>query len=215
MSPRSAESRPRRGVLLDRDGTLVDFVRDADLGVVTPAFHPRQLRLLPGVIAGLCRLQAAGFALAIATNQPGAAKGELPREAIARTNAALLDLLAGHGIVVAALEVCLHHPRGGASGDASLVTPCNCRKPAAGMLERIVGRLGLDRAGSFMIGDSAVDLAAARAAGLRPALLMQPGRCELCPLREPATPSTPDGHASAPPLAAARFDDLADLVIGA
>jgi len=29
-----------RGIVLDRDGTLIDVVRDADLGVITPAFHP-------------------------------------------------------------------------------------------------------------------------------------------------------------------------------
>ena len=33
-----------RLIVVERDGTLVDFVRDEELGVVTPAFHPEQLR---------------------------------------------------------------------------------------------------------------------------------------------------------------------------
>ena len=66
-----------RLVVFDRDGTLVDFHRDAELGVVTPAFHPSQLRFQPGAFAALRLLAAAGHRIAIATNQPGAAKGEL------------------------------------------------------------------------------------------------------------------------------------------
>ena len=54
-----------KGVLLDRDGTLIDFHRDAELGAVVSAFHPDQLRLLPGVVAGLAALRDAGFTLAI------------------------------------------------------------------------------------------------------------------------------------------------------
>ena len=63
-----------RGVVLDRDGTLIDFYRDPELGVVTPAFHPDHVRFLPGVIDGLSILRDAGYAFAIATNQPHAAK---------------------------------------------------------------------------------------------------------------------------------------------
>ena len=79
----------RKGVILDRDGTIVDVVRDAETGTISAAFHPSHLRLLPGVIGGLRALAGAGYALGIATNQPGAAKGQLPREAIERT----LDVL--------------------------------------------------------------------------------------------------------------------------
>lgn len=206
----------RRGVVLDRDGTLVDFVRDAELGVVTPAFHPSQLRLLPGVVAGLARLQAAGYALAIATNQPGAAKGELARAAILGTNDALAALLAGHGLRIEAFEVCLHHPEGGPGGEAELVCACECRKPRPGMLDRIVATLGLDRATSWMLGDAAMDVAAARAAGLRAGLVMQPGRCELCPLRDAPVPGVDGAWPTGvlrPDLAEARLDVLAERVV--
>ena len=85
----------RPGVVLDRDGTLIDFVRDVELGVVTPAFHPDQLRVMPGVVEGLRALVDAGRVLAIATNQPGAAKGQITEAAIDRTMAALVARLAG------------------------------------------------------------------------------------------------------------------------
>ena len=54
-------------VLLDRDGTLI---RDV------PFLHdPARVELMPGVGKGLAALQAAGFALAIVTNQQGIGLG--------------------------------------------------------------------------------------------------------------------------------------------
>lgn len=176
----------RRGVVLDRDGTLIDFHRDEELGAVVSAFHPSQLRILPGVVEGLRALVDAGFVLAIATNQPGAAKGQVSRAAIERTNEALVAMLANLGAPIAEVAVCWHHPTGGPGGDASLVGACACRKPAPGLLLELVASLDLDPSASWMIGDALVDVAAARAAGFHAALLWDPGRCAACPLRETA-----------------------------
>jgi D-glycero-D-manno-heptose 1,7-bisphosphate phosphatase len=52
----------RRFVALDRDGTLIEerpYLSD-----------PAQVRLLPNAAAGLRTLRAAGFELALVTNQP-------------------------------------------------------------------------------------------------------------------------------------------------
>jgi D-glycero-D-manno-heptose 1,7-bisphosphate phosphatase len=196
-----------RGIILDRDGTLVDFHRDAELGAVVSAFHPDQLRLLPGVIEGLRRLADAGFVLAMATNQPGAAKGQIPRGAIARTNEALVKMLADHGVTIAAVAVCMHHPEGGPGGDPTLACACNCRKPAPGMLLDLARDLDLDTARSWMVGDGAVDVEAARRAGMRAGLLLDTKRCELCPLK--------GAGAIAPDLIEARFDRLAAAICAA
>lgn len=192
----------RRGVLLDRDGTLVDFVRDPELGVVTPAFHPSQLRLLPGVLSGLGELVHAGYVLALATNQPGAAKGELSRAAIEATTSALVERLRERGLPIAATRICLHHPEGGDGGDASLVRVCDCRKPAPGMFVELLSELGLDAASSWAVGDTPTDVLAAERAGLRSALVAPIGRCELCPMRE-----LPD-YGARPTLHRPRFDEL-------
>jgi len=170
--------------ILDRDGTLIDLVRDEETGAIVTAFHPAQLRLLPGVVEGLRALAGAGFVLAMATNQPGPAKGQISRAAVARTNAALLALLDAQGVSIAGVEVCEHHPEGGPGGDPSLVLTCDCRKPRPGMLRSLLARLGGDPARSWAIGDSPADLEAGRAAGLRTALLLPRSRCELCPLRD-------------------------------
>jgi D-glycero-D-manno-heptose 1,7-bisphosphate phosphatase len=172
-----------RVAILDRDGTIIDVVRDEETGAITVAFHPDQLRLLDGAVDGLRALQGAGFTLAIATNQPAPAKGQFSAAAVKRTNDALVARLAAEQIQVAAVEVCMHHPKGGSGGDAGLVTDCDCRKPKPGMLRVLLDRLGGDPLASWMIGDSAGDVEAGRAAGVRTGLVFAANRCELCPLR--------------------------------
>lgn len=180
--------------ILDRDGTIIDVVRDEETGAISVAFHPAQLRLLTGAVEGMLALQGAGFTLAIATNQPAPAKGQFSADAVRRTNEALVAMLASRGVHVAALEACMHHPDGGEGGDPTLALRCDCRKPKPGMLNTLLGRLGADRARSWMIGDGAGDLEAGRAAGVRTALVFAPNRCELCPLRTGPAGLVPDVH---------------------
>lgn len=194
-------------MILDRDGTLIDVFRDDETGTVSVAFHPNQLRLLPGVIEGLKLLAAAGYAFAIASNQPGPAKGQISRAAVERTNHALLDLLSAEGIQITTVEVCMHHPDGGPGGDASLVGPCNCRKPKPGLLLAAMEHAGFDPARTWMIGDSSADVLAARAANVRGALVFATNRCEICPLR--------NGPEVRPELVAPRFDDVARAILKA
>ena len=196
-----------RAVFLDRDGTLIDVVRDEETGTITTAFHPDQLRLLPGVVSGLRDLLKAGYALGIATNQPGPAKGHFSAAAVTKTNDALVAMLANQGVAIAQVEVCMHHPVGGPGGDASLVGPCPCRKPKAGMLEALVKGMHADRTGSWMVGDSRADVEAGRAAGVRTALLFAKERCELCPLR--------GGPPGAPEVSGPSFADVVKAILGA
>ncbi len=199
----------RPGIILDRDGTLIDFVRDEELGAVVSAFHPNHVRFFPGTVEGLLLLRDAGFVLSMATNQPGAAKGQVSREAIKRTNDTVVERLGDHGIRIEAVEVCLHHNEGAAGGDASLVQRCTCRKPHPGMLLALIGKLGLDPARSWMIGDASVDVLAARGAGVQAGLLFDLGRCEMCPVRtgfDEIPLIRPD--ASAP-----RMDELARVIL--
>lgn len=194
-----------RLAIVDRDGTIIDIVRDEETGTIASAFHPNQLRLLTGAIAGMRALQDAGFTLAIATNQPGPAKGQISVAAVERTNAALVDLLAREGIRIAAIEVCMHHPTGGAGGVAELVRACDCRKPKAGMLKTLLARLDGDPACSWMIGDAVADLEAGRAAKLRTALIFAGNRCELCPMR--------DGPSTIPDASGASLQDVATVIL--
>jgi D-glycero-D-manno-heptose 1,7-bisphosphate phosphatase len=195
------------GIILDRDGTLIDVVRDEETGTVSVAFHPDQVRLLPGVIEGLRALSAAGYGFAIASNQPGPAKGQYSAHAVERTNRALVDTLRASGIEIGVVEVCLHHPVGGPGGDPQWVGDCACRKPKPGLLLQAMARARFDSARTWMIGDSAADVQAARAANVRAALVFPTNRCEICPLR--------GGPSVTPDLVAARFDELCQAIVQA
>ena len=196
----------RKAVFLDRDGTLIDVVRDEELGVVTVAFHPDQIRLLPGVIEGLRLLRDAGFALGIATNQPAPAKGQFSRAAVERTNAALVERLAAEGIVIERLAVCMHHTKRSEGGDDSLVRECDCRKPKPGLLHELMTAMNVTPENAWMVGDSSGDVEAGKAAGVRTALVFNTARCELCPLR--------NGPKRTPTLQRDSFLPLAEAIAG-
>jgi len=196
-----------KGVIVDRDATLIDVVRDEETGAISVAFHPSHIKLLPGVIDGLKALRDDGWTICVASNQPGPAKGQFSVEAVQRTNQALLDTLAKEGIRVATLEICLHHPDGGPGGDPSFVGPCECRKPEPGLLLQAIGHAELDVDRTWMIGDAPGDVEAAQRAGVRSALVFPRNRCELCPLR--------NGPAGTPDLVASRFDEIAQAIIAA
>src|SRR5262249_34560172 len=107
-----AERAMTKAVFLDRDGTIIDVVRDEETGAIGVAFHPAQLRLLSGAIEGMKMLRDAGYTLAIATNQPAPAKGQFSADAVKRTNDALVAMLAAEGIAISEVAVCMHHPQG-------------------------------------------------------------------------------------------------------
>jgi len=141
-----------RFVLLDRDGTLV-----RDPGYV---HRVEDYALLPGVVAGLRRLQAAGFGLAIVTNQSGIGRGLFGERDFERFQAHLLRDLAARGITIAGTFHCPHRPDAG----------CRCRKPAPGLLEQARDRLCAELSASWLIGDGERDMRAARAAKLQGAV---------------------------------------------
>jgi D-glycero-D-manno-heptose 1,7-bisphosphate phosphatase len=98
----------RPAVFLDRDGTLVEEV---------PYLHdPAELALLPGVAGALLGLAGAGYALVVATNQAGVARGYYDEAAVARVHRRLRELLAAAGVRLDAVVYCPHHPDGTVAG---------------------------------------------------------------------------------------------------
>lgn len=115
-----------------------------------------ELRVLPGVDAGLQVLRSAGFVLVVATNQPNVPRGIQTREEVEAINREL-----GRRLGLRHFYVCWHD-------DAH---QCACRKPKPGLLLEAARELRLDLAGSFMVGDRAKDAEAGVAAGCRSVLI--------------------------------------------
>ncbi len=158
----------RPAAFLDRDGVLNELVPDQSSGRPESPLRVDDVRLLPGAAAAANELARAGFALVCVSNQPAAAKGKVSVEQLHAVHARVLDLLGRQGVRFDATCLCLHHPEG-LVGELS--GPCDCRKPAPGMLLDAAKTLGLDLAASWMLGDTDTDMAAGRAAGCRTVLI--------------------------------------------
>jgi D-glycero-D-manno-heptose 1,7-bisphosphate phosphatase len=162
----------RPAAFLDRDGVLNALVPDPDSGLPESPLHPGEVRLLPGAAAAAAGLAAAGYLLVGVSNQPAAAKGKVELAELEEVQARVLELLAAEGVRFDGFRLCWHHPE---AVVAELRGPCECRKPAPGMLLEAAAELGIDLGSSWMIGDSDADLGAGRAAGCRTALVEHPG----------------------------------------
>ena len=163
---RAKRTEPQRVVFLDRDGTLnhlttADYVRS-----------PSDLELLPGAAAAVKALNAAEYRAVLVTNQPVLARGEASFEDLAQIHAKLETELGRGGAYLDAIHFCPHHPHKGFPGEvAALKMDCACRKPSTGMIEAAEREFAIDRARSWMIGDTTMDLELARRAGLRSVLV--------------------------------------------
>ena len=146
---------------MDRDGTLTE-----EVGYVN---HPSRLRLLPQSGAAVRRLNQAGIAVVVVTNQAGIARGYFSPEVLAAVNAALVSQLKDEGAHLDGVYVCRHHPT---EGEAPYRLVCDCRKPKPGLLLRAASDLELDLGRSTLVGDKGSDLVAARAVGTRAVLVL-------------------------------------------
>ena len=145
----------RPAVFLDRDGVIIENRADYVKSIA-------EVRFLPGALEALARLARRDYLIVIATNQSAIGRGLLAREAADAINAHVLGRIVAAGGRVDGLYVCPHRPEDG----------CPCRKPAPGMLLDAARDLGIDLASSVMIGDALTDVQAARAAGVRPILVL-------------------------------------------
>lgn len=165
---------PRPAVFVDLERTLVDHVPDTA--------DPAQLHFQPGAGDALARLQAAGLAVVVVTNQSRLARGRFARAEFAKLQHVLeWRLLDEFGVALDDLAVCPHAP------DSHGRPACLCRMPAPGLLLRMAQSHGLDLARSFMVGDTLDDVEAAHRAGAT-GLLLDNGAETVwrrSPLREP------------------------------
>jgi D-glycero-D-manno-heptose 1,7-bisphosphate phosphatase len=151
-----------KALFIDRDGVINELVRDAATGNPESPLRPADVTLIDGAAEALRELSDAGWLLVGVTNQPAAAKGTVTREELEAVHDRVIGLLAAQGVRFDAFRLCLHHPDGVVP---ELSGPCDCRKPAPGMLLDAARELDIELAASWMIGDTDADVVAGRAAG--------------------------------------------------
>ncbi len=158
----------RRAAFVDRDGVINELIADPETGLPESPLRPQDVFLIDGAAGALALLACTGYALIGVSNQPASAKGKVPLATLQQVQRRVLELLAADGVQFDGFRICVHHP------DAvvwSLRGPCDCRKPAPGMLLDAARELDIDLTASWMIGDADTDVLAGRAAGCHTALV--------------------------------------------
>jgi histidinol-phosphate phosphatase family protein len=186
-----ADAVGRRGVLLDRDGTI-----NVDHGYVGAV---EDVQFIDGAVEAIARLNAAGIPVAVVTNQAGVARGmyELADvDLVHKHMSAEMALLGAH---VDAWFSCPYHPDGVVGAFARVSSD---RKPAPGMALAAAAALDLDLSASWVVGDRDSDVGLAKAVGARPFLITRPGGA--------ASAANHDGVAVVPHLSAAVEAILTD-----
>ncbi|MGD9713759.1 MAG: D-glycero-alpha-D-manno-heptose-1,7-bisphosphate 7-phosphatase [Thermomicrobiales bacterium] len=175
----------QRAVFLDRDGTLVHPRHFPS--------RPEELVLFDDLETELRELQSSGFRLILITNQSGIARGYFAVADLEAMHAHLARLLQDRGVRLDATYYCPHHPDGTV---AEFAKPCDCRKPAPGMLLSAARDLDIDLNKSWFIGDILDDVEAGNRGGCR-TVLVDAGTESVprTPLRQPGFVARNTRHA--------------------
>lgn len=144
-------------ICLDRDGTII-----VDKHYLSSA---PDVELLPNSLAGLSRLQAAGFCFCIITNQSGIGRGYFTLADYHAVNAQMLQLLNAGGVTIAGVYFCPHAPS----------ENCACRKPQISLLQQASRELNFALADCIVIGDKAADIELGKNAGAKLTILTRTG----------------------------------------
>ena len=140
-----------KALFLDRDGTLIiDKVYLSD---------PAGIDVIPGVPAALRRARELGYLFFLFTNQSGIGRGLHTLDDTLRVNARMEEMLALPPPVFTATCIAPEVPP----------QPIVYRKPSPRFILEQIAQHRLDPAQCWMIGDSAADMGAALAAGIKAA----------------------------------------------
>jgi len=141
----------RKILFVDRDGCLIAEPADEQIDSY------EKLDLLPGVIAALQRIVAAGYELVMVTNQDGLGTDSFPEPHFTGPHELLLRILASQGIRFHEVLVDRSFPH----------ENLDTRKPGVGMVRHYLADDGWSRTASAMVGDRETDLAFAANLGVR------------------------------------------------
>jgi len=148
-------------IFLDRDGTI-----NEEVGYLN---DPDGLNLLPGAGEAIGKINDHQVKVVVITNQSGVARGYFSEDQVEMMHQKLRKLLKEKSAYLDGIYYCPHHPE---VCHPEYGIQCNCRKPAPGMLETASEELGIDLAGSYVIGDKIIDIELAYGVGAKGILVL-------------------------------------------
>jgi D-glycero-D-manno-heptose 1,7-bisphosphate phosphatase len=137
----------RKAIFIDRDGTLSE-----EVGYVN---HLSRFRLFPFAVDAVRLVNRSPLAAVLVTNQAGVARGYFEESMVHAVHAEVAKAMEKGGARLDGVYYCPHHPT---AGEPPYRDDCACRKPKPGLLHRAAEDLGLDLAGSYVVGDRRGDL---------------------------------------------------------
>jgi len=140
-----------KAIFLDRDGVI-----NVERGEYTWLLE--DFKLNEGLVEALKIFREKKYDLIVISNQGGIAKGIYKKEETEYLHLHLMRVLNNHGIELAEIYYCPHHPDFG---------KCICRKPDSLLLEKAIARFNMDASASYFIGDSERDVEAGKKAGVK------------------------------------------------
>ena len=164
----STDTPPRRegsaALFLDRDGVLVKEVNYLK--------NKEDVALESGAAEIIAWGERKALALVCVTNQSGIARGLVSWDEFRDIEAEITQQLARKGAALDLTLACPFHPDFTADYGPDLD---RWRKPGPAMIEHAARLMGLDLGTSWLIGDKAADIEAARRAGLAGGIIVMTG----------------------------------------
>lgn len=155
----------QRAIFLDRDGTV-----NKKNGLI---YREEQFELEDKAAEAIRRINQSGCLAIVVTNQPVVARGLCGMEDVERIHRKMETLLGREGAYLDAVRFCPHHPdKGYPEENPAYKIPCHCRKPDTGMLEECAEQFNIDLRGSWMVGDTTVDIQTGKNARTHTALVL-------------------------------------------
>jgi len=138
-------------VFLDRDGVINRKAPEGEFVHRWEEFH-----LLPSVPQAIVRLNRAGIAVLVVSNQRGIALGLYTLQDVAAIHDRLQHELGGFGARIDGYYICPHDRQ-----------DCNCRKPRSGLFAQALAEFPeITASASAMVGDSLSDIEFGRNLGM-------------------------------------------------
>jgi D-glycero-D-manno-heptose 1,7-bisphosphate phosphatase len=154
----------RPALFLDRDGVVVEeaeYLRRVE-----------DIVMIPEAAQTIAAANKHGVAIILVTNQAGIGRGYYGWADFQAVQTAIISDLAAEGARIDAVYACPYHPK----GQGLFAHPDHpARKPNPGMLLQAAADLALDLGKSWLVGDKAIDVEAAKRAGTAGALLVETG----------------------------------------
>jgi D-glycero-D-manno-heptose 1,7-bisphosphate phosphatase len=159
---RPAPDRP--ALFLDRDGGVVE-----EIGYLR---RVEDIVIIPGAAEVISTANLRRVPVVMITNQSGIGRGYYGWTEFKSVQDAIVSSLIAAGASIDAVYACAHHPE----AKGFLAHPDHpARKPNPGMLLRAAADLALDLKASWLVGDKADDIEAAKRAGIAGALHVATG----------------------------------------